>query len=84
MLLPVSQPGKLYVIEHEVTNAKIPHADSFYVTAHFCLTRVTSNETKLCVVTELKFRKSVLGFIKGKFEINSREGFDWRTTNEWI
>lgn len=63
----VSKPGLFYVIDCESVNAGIPYADTFYVTLHFCLSRVAATETRLAVVADVKYKKSgVFGFIKGK------------------
>lgn len=66
VLLSCSKPGEMYAIEVESTNAGIPYADSFYIATHFCLTRGSHNgETLLAVYCQIKYRKSVWGFVKG-------------------
>ncbi|CAG7729719.1 unnamed protein product [Allacma fusca] len=64
VMLPVSKPGRMYAIDVESVNAGIPYADSFYVTTHFCLSRLTPNETKMCVVNQIKYKKSVWKYTK--------------------
>lgn len=66
VMLSCSKPGEMYAIEVESSNAGIPYADSFYIATHFCLTRGShSGETLLAVYCQIKYRKSVWGFVKG-------------------
>jgi hypothetical protein len=64
VMLPVSKPGVFYAIDSESVNAGIPYADAFYVTVHYCLSRISTNETKFVVVNQVKYRKSVWGITK--------------------
>lgn len=42
----VSKPGLFYGIDCESVNAGVPYADTFYVTVHFCLSRISATETR--------------------------------------
>ena len=65
-MLSCSKPGEMYAIEVESINAGVPYADSFYIATHVCLTRGSHNgETLLAVYCQIKYRKSVWGFVKG-------------------
>ena len=61
-----SQPGRQYIIDIEVQNNGIPYADSFYVTVHFYLSRVSDTESRLSVIGNIKYRKTVWGLVKSK------------------
>jgi len=65
-----SRPGELYVIEVEAVNTGVPYCDSFYIATHYCLTWTSENETTFSVHCQLKYRKSVWGFVKGFIEKN--------------
>ncbi|XP_066997865.1 protein Aster-B isoform X2 [Anabrus simplex] len=76
VMLPCSKPGHLYAIDVESTNAGIPYADSFYVTTHYCLSRVGENESCLAVYSQIKYKKSVWGLVKGFIEKNTWAGLE--------
>lgn len=77
VMLSCSKPGEMYAIEVESMNAGIPYADSFYIATHFCLTRGShSGETLLAVYCQIKYRKSVWGFVKGFIEKNCWAGLE--------
>ena len=61
-----SQPGRQYIIDVEVANNGIPYADSFYVTVHFYLSKVSDTESRLSVIGNIKYRKTVWGLVKSK------------------
>lgn len=61
-----SHPGRQYIIDVEVQNNGIPYADSFYVTVHFYLSRVSDTESSLNVIGAVKYRKTVWGIVKSK------------------
>lgn len=67
-MLPCSKPGQLYSIDVESSNAGIPYADSFYVVVHYCVRKVSDQETHLSVFADVKYRKSVWGVVKGNYE----------------
>ena len=67
-MLPCSRPGHLYCIDVETINAGIPYADSFSVLTHYCMNNVSENETSLVVYSQIKYKKSVWGFMKSKFQ----------------
>ena len=64
-----SQPGRQYIIDVEVANNGIPYADSFYVTVHFYLSKVSDTESRLSVIGNIKYRKTVWGLVISKTKI---------------
>jgi hypothetical protein len=66
-MLPCSKPGELYAIDTDSVNAGIPYADSFYISTHYCISRIADNETCLAVYAQVKYTKSVWGLVKSKY-----------------
>lgn len=60
-----STPGKMYCVDCEIGHSGIPYSDSFYVVLRYCLTRVSRTKCRVRITSELKFRKHVMGMIKG-------------------
>lgn len=58
-MLKCSKPGKMYAIESETQNAGIPYADSFVVSTHYCLNKVSETESSITVFADIKYKKSV-------------------------
>jgi hypothetical protein len=75
-MLNISRPGRIYVIEVEANNAGIPYADSFFIQNHVCLLKVSESQSRLCIFTQIKYRKSVWGLVKGFIEKNTWAGVD--------
>ncbi|CAG0919353.1 unnamed protein product [Notodromas monacha] len=73
-MISCSKPGHLYSINLEVVNGDIPYGDSFYLLLHFCFSKVSVNECRWLITAQIKFRKSVWGFIRGFIEKNSWVG----------
>ncbi|GAB0099832.1 GRAM domain-containing protein 1B [Sergentomyia squamirostris] len=71
-----SQPGQLYSVDIHSSNAGIPYADSFYATMHYCLVRTVDDHTMFSVHAQIKYKKSVWGFVKGFIEKNSWNGLE--------
>lgn len=71
-----SKPGILYSIDATSENAGIPYADSFSVCLHYCMKRTVDDSTVLSVHAQIKYKKSVLGFIKGFIEKNTWIGLE--------
>lgn len=63
-----SKPGKMYAIDSETQNAGIPYADSFAISTHYCLNKVSETESSLVVYSDIKYKKSVWGVIKSKLK----------------
>jgi len=76
MMLNISSPGRLYVIDVEANQAGIPYADSFYIINHFCLVKMSDTESRLTIYSQLKYRKSVWGLVKTFIEKNTWSGMD--------
>ncbi|XP_059095137.1 protein Aster-A-like [Tigriopus californicus] len=68
--------GEIYAIHVETVNSGIPYADSFFVTSHFCLTRVSKETSRLVVWSNIKYKKSVWGFVKSIIEKNTWLGLE--------
>lgn len=75
-MLPCSTPGCLYSVNVETSNAGIPYADSFSVSIHFCLHKVSENQSTISVYGQLKYKKSVWGLVKGMIEKNCWQGLE--------
>ncbi|XP_016974191.2 protein Aster-B isoform X9 [Drosophila rhopaloa] len=71
-----SKPGELYSIDVNSLNAGIPYADSFSVLIHFCLARTVDDHTMLSIHTQIKYKKSVWGVVKGFIEKNTWAGLE--------
>ncbi|XP_017099806.2 serine-rich adhesin for platelets isoform X7 [Drosophila bipectinata] len=71
-----SKPGELYSIDVNSVNAGIPYADSFSVLIHFCLARTVDDHTMLSVHTQIKYKKSIWGVVKGFIEKNTWAGLE--------
>ncbi|KAK9511876.1 hypothetical protein O3M35_000448 [Rhynocoris fuscipes] len=76
-MLPCSKPGEIYAIETEACNAGVPYAEAFYVSCHYCLTRgADPNTSTIAVYSQIKYRKSVWGLVKGYIEKNCWAGME--------
>ncbi|XP_076332600.1 protein Aster-B-like isoform X1 [Tachypleus tridentatus] len=73
-LLKHSKPGQLYVIVCDVVNTGIPYSDTFSVKSHYCLTRITNNQCRLCVHGNIYYKKSVWGLVKSLIEKSAIQG----------
>ncbi|XP_017032975.1 protein Aster-B isoform X7 [Drosophila kikkawai] len=71
-----SKPGELYSIDVNSVNAGIPYADSFSVLIHFCLARTVDDHTMLSIHTQIKYKKSIWGVVKGFIEKNTWAGLE--------
>jgi len=72
----VSVPGQIYSVEVMTTNEDIPYADNFYVLSHFCIVKVSDSESRLTVVSEIKYRKTPWGIVKSFLEKNCWAGLE--------
>ena len=66
-------PGETYAINVETYNQGIPYADSFYVTSNFNLIKVSKSEARLTVMSNIKYKKTVWGFVKGTWQSKGKE-----------
>lgn len=69
-----SVPGKIYMVHAEVNNEGIPYGDSFSITSRYCITRASVTTSRLRVTAEVKYHKSVWGFVRNMIEKNAVEG----------
>ncbi|XP_071575729.1 protein Aster-B isoform X1 [Temnothorax nylanderi] len=81
VMLPCSRPGHLYCIDVDSANAGIPYADSFSVSTHYCMNSISDNETSLVIYSQIKYKKSVWGFVKSVIEKNCWAGFEEYTNS---
>lgn len=75
-MLPCSKSGNLYAVDVETVNAGIPYADSFYVTVHYCLRKVSETHSSIHVTGQLKFKKNIWGLVKSMIERNVWSGLE--------
>lgn len=66
-MLPCSTPGSLYSVNIDTVNAGIPYADSFQIYMHYCIHKVSENQSSISVYGQIKYKKSVWGLVKGIF-----------------
>ncbi|XP_076350220.1 protein Aster-B-like isoform X2 [Tachypleus tridentatus] len=73
-LLKHSKPGQVYVVVCDVVSTGIPYSDTFSIKSHFCLTKVASNQCRLCVHGNIQYKKSVWGLVKSLIEKSAIQG----------
>ncbi|KAG5861896.1 hypothetical protein JTB14_007495 [Gonioctena quinquepunctata] len=76
IMLPCSKAGQLYSIDLDAMNAGIPYADSFFVSFHYCLEKVSDTSSSMKVFAQIKYKKSVWGLVKGMIERNCWSGVE--------
>lgn len=64
-MYPESCPGQFYLIDTECINGGIPYGENFYVINRYCMARLAVNKCHLRITSEIKYRKSVWGLVKG-------------------
>ncbi|XP_031567030.1 protein Aster-B-like isoform X3 [Actinia tenebrosa] len=69
-----SVPGKVYIVQAVVNNEGIPYGDSFSVVTRYCITKCTDKSCRLRITSEIKYKKSVWGFVKNMIEKNASDG----------
>ncbi|XP_020908813.1 protein Aster-B isoform X2 [Exaiptasia diaphana] len=69
-----SIPGRLYMVQTEVNNEGIPYGDSFCVVNKFCMTKCSDTICRLRVTSEIKYKKSVWGFVRNMVDKNASDG----------
>ncbi|XP_022236926.1 GRAM domain-containing protein 1C-like, partial [Limulus polyphemus] len=73
-LLKHSKPGQVYVVVCDVVSTGIPYSDTFSVKSHYCLSKVASNQCRLCVHGNIQYKKSVWGLVKSLIEKSAIQG----------
>ncbi|CAH1975809.1 unnamed protein product [Acanthoscelides obtectus] len=76
IMLPCSKPGELYAVDIETINAGVPYAESFFVSAHYCLQKVSETHSSINVFAQVKYKKSVWGIVKAMIERNCYAGME--------
>merc|ERR1719391_652902 len=83
-----SRPGQIYLIDVDALNTGIPYADSFYVTQHWCLSRIAPGDpefvqgakdsSRIALISNIVYKKTVWGIVKTFIEKNAWAGMeDW-------
>ncbi|XP_067143830.1 protein Aster-B-like [Centruroides vittatus] len=73
-ILKNSEQGRFYVIETDVSNNGVPYSDSFSIKSHNCLTRISKNQCRFRVYSQISYKKSVWGLVKTVIEKNAMQG----------
>ena len=71
-----SVPGHIYNVDVETTNADIPYADTFYVSTHYCVVKVSESESLLTILCDIKYKKAPWGLVKAFIEKNCWAGIE--------
>ena len=69
-----SIPGRFYLVIVEVYNHGIPYADAFYARQYYCMTRLSSRQSRLLVTAQTVYTRSVFGFVKSLIAKTSFNG----------
>ncbi|XP_018009403.2 uncharacterized protein LOC108666943 isoform X1 [Hyalella azteca] len=84
----LTRAGEVYVVNNEVNNEGVPFADSFYISVHICIVRVSAADVQddvIAGVTEwcqyscyssVQYKKSVWGVLKGQLERATYSGME--------
>ncbi|KAJ8921707.1 hypothetical protein NQ315_010617 [Exocentrus adspersus] len=75
-MLPCSKAGFLYAIDVDTINGGVPYGDSFCVSVHYCLQKVSETHSMISVFGQIKYKKSVWGLVKGMIERNCWAGLE--------
>merc|ERR1719318_1212760 len=71
-----SVPGHIYNVDVETTNADIPYAETFYVSTHYWVVKVTESESLLTILCDIKYKKAPWGLVKLFIEKNCWAGIE--------
>lgn len=66
--------NEIYVVDIDANNSGVPYGDSFHVTTHVCVTKNSEGDSNVNIYCQVKFTKSVIGFIKRMIEKSVWEG----------
>ncbi|GAB6027433.1 hypothetical protein CHUAL_001696 [Chamberlinius hualienensis] len=76
---PTSKRGKVYIIDVEAVTTGIPYSDHFYTAHRYCITKLTGEECRAKVTSQIKYKKNVWPFIKTFIEKNT-----WSALEEYF
>lgn len=62
----MEKPKLIYVLSSEVYNEGMKYTDAFYVATKFCMTQRDAEHSSLRATAEVRYTKSVNGFIRSK------------------
>ncbi|KAG5863055.1 hypothetical protein JTB14_022983 [Gonioctena quinquepunctata] len=71
---PSSKADQHFSIDVKAENSGIPFADRFYILLHYCVKKVSEEQTSMKIYAKIIYRKEIWGFIKGIIEKNTIEG----------
>ncbi|CAF0794972.1 unnamed protein product [Adineta steineri] len=74
--IEVEIPHSVYVINTDVYNEGVKYTDSFYVASRYCMYQRDAKHSSLRISAEIKYIKSVNGFIKSFIEKNCNSSID--------
>ncbi|CAF0821659.1 unnamed protein product [Didymodactylos carnosus] len=57
-----------YIVDNEIYNAGVKFGDAFYVLLRYCLVQTSVSSSSLRITAEVRYLKSVLGFMKSVIE----------------
>ena len=61
-------PGRVYKVQVEVISSGVPYCDNFYTYVEYCITHVSRKSARLRIGAAMRFRKSMMGFVKSMIE----------------
>jgi hypothetical protein len=73
-MYPESRPGEFYLVDTECINGGVPYSENFYVVNRYCISRLSSSKSRLLVTSQIKYRKSVWGFVRNLLDKNVTAG----------
>lgn len=65
-----------FIVRKESRNAGIPYADSFVIQITYCVTRISSNRSRLLVHGGVIYKKNIWGIVKGYIEKSACAGIE--------
>ncbi|CAF1068996.1 unnamed protein product [Rotaria sordida] len=75
-ILEVEKPHLMYIVNTEVYNEGMKYTDAFYVATRFCAVKNDSEHSSLRITAEIKYIKSVNGFVRTFVEKNVNSSLD--------
>jgi len=73
-MYPESRPGEFYLVDTECINGGVPYSDNFYIVNRYCISRVSATSSRLVITSEIKYRKTVWGFVRSFLDKNVTAG----------
>jgi len=73
-MYPESRPGEFYLVDTECVNGGLPYSDNFYIVNRYCISRMSAARTHLMITSEIRYRKTVWGFVRSFLDKNVTAG----------